>query len=211
GTDPAALAALLPTLISVRLAAGDLDAAAAEVARLAELARQLSRADLVAHAELAAARVAIARGDGTAVAHLEQAVDRFGALGMPYEEGKARLELARCHAEASSPLAEVQARGACRLFERLGARGDADEAAALLRGLGVSGRSATRGDRDSLTSREREVLNLLAEGLSNPEIAERLVISRKTAEHHVSSVLGKLGLKSRAQAAAYVARRGADG
>jgi DNA-binding CsgD family transcriptional regulator len=205
-SDPAALAALLPTHIAVRLAAEDLDGAAASVARLAELARQLSRPDLVAQAELAAARVALARGDATAEAHLEQAVERFAALGMPYDEGRARFLLAGVHATEGSPLAEVQARGACRLFERLGARGDADEAAALLRELGVSGRSATRGDRDSLTAREREVLDLLAEGLSNPEIAERLVISRKTAEHHVSSVLSKLGLRSRAQAAAFVAR-----
>ena len=57
-----------------------------------------------------------------------------------------------------------------------------------------------------LTKREQEVLRLLGEGLSNSEIAARLFISAKTAEHHVGRILRKLDLRSRAEAAAYAVR-----
>jgi DNA-binding NarL/FixJ family response regulator len=98
-----------------------------------------------------------------------------------------------------------QARAAARLLERWpGWR--RDEAAALLRRLG-EGPAAADGP-DVLTPREREVAALLAEGLSNSEIARRLYISTKTASVHVSNILAKLGMASRAEVAAWAVRSG---
>ena len=192
---------------AVELATGQFEEAAAIGTRLAELAESVAREDLQGEAALLRGRAA-ADGAAPAVALLEEAVSVFTRLGYPLEEGRARLALARARAAEGSPLAAPAARDACARFERLGARRDADEAAALLRDLGGAGRTAVRGERDELTAREREVLALVASGLSNGEIAERLVIAPKTAEHHVGKVLSKLGVRSRAEAAAHAVREG---
>lgn len=204
-------AALLPLLATVRVRTGDLDGAREAVDRLMELARTLAREALVGTAELCAAQVSAASADGAAAAHLETALETFRRLGMPHEEGRARLALAGELAARGSPEPAVaEARAALQTFERLGALRDADEAAALLRSLGASGRSAPRGTGE-LTTREREVLDLLGEGLSNPEIGGRLFITPKTAEHHVSRILRKLGLRSRQEAAAHAVRQSREG
>jgi DNA-binding CsgD family transcriptional regulator len=191
---------LLPLLAAARAELGDGAGAREAVERLQELARQLRRPDLVAAAEVAAARL----GDAAAGAHLESALEAYERLGMPLEAARARLQLARL---LEPELAVEEARRALRAFERIGARADADDAAALLREHGAVGRSGPRLGEE-LTQRETEVLALLAEGLSNAQIADRLVISPKTAEHHVGRVLRKLDLRSRAEAAAYATRSG---
>jgi NarL family two-component system response regulator LiaR len=71
----------------------------------------------------------------------------------------------------------------------------------------TASRSASRSG-DGLTEREHEVLHLIADGLNNREIAEKLVISEKTVKTHVSNILGKLGLADRTQAAIYALRQG---
>ena len=128
---------------------------------------------------------------------------------MPFEAADVRLRLARAFAAAGSLLAVEEGRRARVAFARLGAARRGDEAAALLRTLGGGGRTGSR-TTGALTRREREVLALLAEGLSNAEIARRLVISEKTAGHHVGRIFRKLGLRNRAEAAAYALREAAQ-
>ena len=197
----------LEVLIVTRLAIGDLPAAREAADRLATVARASGLERLEACAALAEGRVAAAQGDERAVRQLKHAVELFGSLDLPLEAARAQLELARTLAESSPAAAAREAKLAVMTFERLGALPDADAAAGLLRGLGAtSGRAWPRG-ATTLTRREDEVLGLLAEGCSNAQIAERLVISTRTAEHHVASILSKLDLRSRSEAAAYAVRR----
>ena len=125
-----------------------------------------------------------------------------------------RLELAEAlAADGIHADAIVEARTALAVFTRLGARPAADRTAALLRGLGDAARVRPADAAvavGSLTRREAEVLALIREGLTNPEIGERLFISAKTAEHHVGRVLAKLGVRSRSEAAALAASAMAD-
>jgi DNA-binding CsgD family transcriptional regulator len=202
------VAAVLETLVAARLALGDTEDAAAAAARLAELAAADAdgQGQVAAMAAQAAARVAAAEGrPDEARRLLERALGLFSANDLPHEAALARAELARALASANPELAVTEARNALAAFERLGAAGDADAADALLRSLGATGRVGPR-RTGTLTRREQEVLRLVGLGLSNPEIAQRLFISRKTAAHHVSNVLAKLGVRNRAGAIAYATR-----
>jgi DNA-binding NarL/FixJ family response regulator len=191
----------------VELARSSPAAAQESIATARRLASEVGRDDLVAGAAVLAARAARLSDEPADAVQVESAVERFVELGMPLEEAEARLELARVLAPNRRQLAVEQARAALTLCERIGASRHADEAAALLRELGAPGRRAPR-THAALTERELQVLGLLRSGLSNAEIAERLVISPRTAEHHVRSILAKLDLRNRAEAAAYAAAEG---
>jgi DNA-binding NarL/FixJ family response regulator len=195
-------AAALEVLVASHLATGDVPAARAAARRLDDLAAGSSHAGLAARAVAVAARCAAAEGrTDEAVAGLERALAAMAPLDMPLESARARRDLAAALADGDAALAVAEAGTALAAFERLGAAGDADATAALLRSLGAAGRRGRPANGD-LTPRERQVLALVGRGLSNPEIAARLYISRKTAEHHVTNVLAKLGLPNRTAAAA---------
>jgi DNA-binding CsgD family transcriptional regulator len=132
-----------------------------------------------------------------------RAAAAWRALGCPYEEARALAE------------GDVRARReALEVFTRLGAERAARNLARTMRASGVGHLprgpyAATRADPFGLTPRQADVLHLLSEGLSNPEIAERLALTPKTVDHHVTAVLAKLDVHSR-KAAAAVARRSAS-
>ena len=205
-TDPTCAPAL-DLLVEIRIARGDIPSAAAATDRLRELATASDDPRAAAFAELATGRVSAAEGEPGASVPLQAAIRTFGALDLPLEAARAQLELARAIAEPAREAAVAEARAALRAFERIGAPRDADAATALLRRLGAAGRTWPK-RYGTLTKRETEVLSLLADGCTNAEIAGRLYISRRTAEHHVANILSKLGLRSRAEAAAYAVREG---
>jgi DNA-binding NarL/FixJ family response regulator len=123
------------------------------------------------------------------------AADEFGALGWSYDRA---LMLSLLDDEAALLEALEIARG-------LGAQPLTKRVAERMRELGMrvpqGPRRATRKNPAGLTARQLEVLTLIVEGLTNAEIAERLVVSPRTAEHHVAAVLTKLGATTRREAA----------
>jgi DNA-binding CsgD family transcriptional regulator len=200
-------AELLELFSEVEVEQGHAEAGTAKARQLVELGASLSAKVIVARGERALGRALAATDarDG-AVPHLERALEAFARLEMPLEVGRTRLQLARATGESEREAAIAEARTALECFEGLGAARDADAAAAFLRSVGVkAARSGPRGT-GVLTKRELEVLALLGEGLSNRELAERLFLTRKTVENHVASVLSKLELSGRAEAAAYAVR-----
>ena len=198
-------APLLARLVEARLLEGYHDGATAAASALERIAEQRPRERVEALAMAARGRIALAEGREDAADLLLEAVNRFAELGARLDAAQTRLDLAHALSASSPEVAIDAARHARTELEALGAVHDADAAASLMRSLGAKGRAGPRA-AGLLSRRETEVLRLLADGLSNRGIAERLFISPKTAEHHVSRVYAKLGLSTRAEAAAYAAR-----
>jgi len=205
GDDNVLAAPFLALLVEVHLAQDDLEQAAAAAARLEAIAERTTLARVAATARHARGRVASARGDADAASTLGRALTAFAEQGLALDAARARLDLAREVDGREPDVAVGEAKTALAEFERIGAPRDADQAAAFLRERGVAGRTGPK-NLGTLTRREREVLVLVGEGLSNAEIAARLFISTKTAEHHVSNILAKLNVRTRTEAAAVAVR-----
>jgi LuxR family maltose regulon positive regulatory protein len=199
-------APMLELLVRARIARGELPEAAAALDALREVERLVGTEPLRAVVERADGMLVAAGGEHErARTSLEDAVDRFERSGAPYEAALTRIELAtsllglgRHDAARSEAVAALE-----RLLE-LGADTEARRARRLADTSSDDGRVAL----PQLTAREREVLRLLAEGLTNRRIAERLVVSEHTVHRHVTNILRKLDLPSRTAAAATAVQAG---
>jgi DNA-binding CsgD family transcriptional regulator len=197
-TDRAARAGLLPAYVEIMLATGDLGAARAGCDELDAIAGRW-RSDLLgAMAAHARGAVALADGDArAALVSLRRAAQAWRALEAPYETARARVLVGlACRALGDGDTAGLELAAAADAFAELGAAPD------LARARAHAGAAAPRDAYGGLTTRELEVLRLVAAGRSNRAIAAELVISEHTVARHVQNLFAKLGVSSRAAATA---------
>lgn len=170
----------LELMVRAALAAGEMAGARGAADEIAAIAAAAPYPPLRACALLAEGRIAAAEGEAAAAAaKLEDAADLFEATGAVYDTALARLDLAAAlRADGREHAAAVTRARACDALRALGAR---------LPGAAVGG----------LSRRETEILELVARGLSNQEIAHRLVLSVRTVERHVANIYLKIGASGR--------------
>ena len=198
-------------LVRARSALGDLEAAAECGAELADLAERAATTPLRALASMGAGHVAVGRGDADqARQRFEDAVDGFLESGAPFEVGRARLELAHALARLGRTEASAgEARRALELMSGLKAERELARARSVLESVSAEPAAQAHSPAGNpLTGREVEVLRLVAEGLTNQEIAERLFLSDHTVHRHLANILNKLSVGSRAAAVARATREG---
>ncbi|MEZ5092830.1 LuxR C-terminal-related transcriptional regulator [Nocardioides sp.] len=189
---------LLAAAVEVLLAVGDRAGAEAAAAELTARAARLDTTALRASAAYAAGVVRLASGDPSgAVPQLRAAMAAWGEVGADYEIARTRVRVAAaCRALGDRDAGEAELAAARRTFTRIGAAAD-------LAGLPEAGP-----DRRGLSGRELEVLALVATGLTNREIAERLTIAVRTVDRHVTSILTKLDVPTRTAASTYAHEHG---
>jgi DNA-binding NarL/FixJ family response regulator len=208
GEDRLESALLLELLGEAEIGQGQVEAAGERGRKLAELGSTLDCRVMLARGERLRGRAFAAASDPAAKQHLDAALREFVRLEMTFEAARTRLLLARTLRELDPEVAEGEARAALAVFEKLGAVTEAEATTTVLREIETRTQTGKTPDLAGLTRREVEVLRLVAQGLSDREIATRLVLSRHTVHRHIHSILTKLDLPSRAAAAAYAARRG---
>lgn len=189
---------LLGASVEIMLAAGDLRAAQSAADELDEIADHFGGTWLRAMAAQAAGAVLVAKKDGRAArAVLRRAWTAWQELDAPYEAARIRVLMGlACRELGDEHSAEMELDAARWIFAQLGAVPDL----ASVDALSPSTASATVGP---LTTREIEVLRLVATGRTNRAIAAELFLSERTVARHVSNIFTKLGLSSRSAATAY--------
>ena len=197
----------LEVLVRAEVLLGRRREAATALQELESIAREVATSPLAASARFAAGIAAAAAGDlEGARRNFEDSVDRFQQSGAPFETARARIELARTLGALGRPdEARAEADRAIALLSEMNAEVEIARARAAVSASTPAGRQAAAGT-PVLSRREIEVLRQVAQGLSNQTIGERLFISEHTVHRHVANILTKLGVPSRAAAAAQAAR-----
>lgn len=190
--------ALLPAVVEITVAAGDLDLARSAADELLRSAEQLATPLLLATAGQAHGTVLLAEGDArSAIGVLRQAWIAWRDLEAPYAAARVRVLVGLAARELGDEDSAAMELDAARcVFQQLGAAHDVAQTESLLR-------SGTLAADSTLSTRELQVLRLIAEGRTNRQIATTLMISEKTVARHVSNIFVKLGLSTRAAATAY--------
>lgn len=192
-------AKLWPALIEALLAQGEVSEARAASNELALVVDAFQSELLRAHADHARGNVELAEEQpGMAAVSLKAAFSGYQRVAAPYLAAKARLALAcACHALGDADGAALEAAAARAAFRELGASLDVEAVDVLVRA------SRSEPSTFGLTPRELEVLRLVAAGKTNKLIARELCLSEKTVDRHLSNILSKLDVPSRAAATAY--------
>ncbi len=214
--DVMRLAPVLGQLVDLELRRGNGAPAERAARRLLSIDETCDSNEIRALTRLALARIALHNGDQTlAVEELETALTLLIHLDRPVLTAQIRLELATALARSNElAAARVEAEAALATFTKLRIAPDIAAGQELLAGLQRPARTGPHrpsplhpaGAAESLTRRESEVAQLVAEGLTNRDIAQRLFLSVRTVETHVDRALGKLGFRTRTQLAAWVQR-----
>ena len=197
-TDRLRRAKLLPAHVEIMLAAGDISAAREAADELCQIVDVYDTPALRAAAGYAIGGVLLAEGEARfALGQLRRAREQWQALDAPYETARARVLIGlACRALGDEVSAALELDAAHRGFAKLGAAPDLIRVEQLTRKQPVAA-------EHGLTSRELEVLRLVAAGKTNHAIATDLVIADKTVDRHVTNIFTKLGVSSRAAATAY--------
>ena len=197
-------ARLLAAEAEIALTTGDSDAAATAVTELSGIAEQYASPAFTAAARQWSGAVLLATDQpGEAVPVLHEACRAWQELQVSYGCARARVLLAEaCRRLGDGDGADLELAAAAEVFHRLGAERD-EAAVAAFRGAPAQ--------PGGLSEREQGVLALTADGSSNREIAEALMISEKTVARHLSNIFTKLGVGSRTAAAAWGHRHGGSG
>jgi ATP/maltotriose-dependent transcriptional regulator MalT len=194
-TRPQGRGHLLPAMVTVSLAAGAIEEAEQALLELGDLARAMGSSAL--DAEFARAQGEVALADGrpeAALPDLRRSADAWRRFGAPYETARTCLLIAQaCRGLGDEEGANLELESARESFALLGARRDLDAIDAPL----------NRSPRHGLSTRELQVLRLIAAGRTNRSIASELFLSERTVHRHVSSIFDKLGVRSRTEAAIY--------